>query len=298
MTSAVAVRVPATSANLGPGFDSLGLALEVHDELVAMVSDDPGCLVEIDGEGADYLPRDDQHLVVQSMYRAFDALGERPAGFVLRCSNAVPQSRGLGSSAAAIVGGLVLARALVVDGEDRLGDDALLALATSMEGHPDNVAAALFGGFTVAWGATGEDIGSVRLDVHPDIVPIVFLPGEQVSTSAARSALPQQVTHSDAAYNVSRAALLVHAMTTDPSHLLVATDDRLHQRARAEVYPGTWALVSRLRSQGVPAVVSGAGPAVLALVTADDAARALGNCPEGWLARPVAVNREGATVAR
>lgn len=247
VTSPVAVRVPATSANLGPGFDSLGLALDVHDELVAMVTEDPGCLIEIDGEGADYLPRDERHLVVRAMYRAFDALGERPAGFVLRCTNGVPQGRGLGSSAAAIIGGLLLARALVVDGSQRLGDDELLALATAMEGHPDNVAAALFGGFTVAWGASGEDIGSVRLDVHPDIVPIVFLPGEQVLTDAARSVLPEQVPHVDAAFNVSRAALLVHAMTTDPAHLLVATDDRLHQRARADVYPSTWALVSTLR---------------------------------------------------
>ena len=296
LATAVVVRVPATSANLGPGFDSLGLALDVHDELIAMVTEDEGVLIEVDGEGADSIARDETHLVVQAMRVAFAALGEEPVGFVLRCRNVIPQGRGMGSSAAAIVGGLVLARGMVVDGETRLPDDALLALATSMEGHPDNVAAALYGGFTIAWGASGVEVGAVRCDVHADVVPVVLVPGDQVLTTKARTVLPEQVSHEDAAFNVSRAALLVHAISHAPEQLLIATDDRLHQSARAGVYPDTYALVLALREQGIPAVVSGSGPTVLALASPTTLAAAIEHAPAGWIATRLAVAPYGAVV--
>jgi homoserine kinase len=304
-TDAVRVRVPATSANLGPGFDSFGLALGVHDELVAMVTEDEGVLVEVDGECADSLPRDETHLVVRAMRRAFDHLGGQPAGLVLRCTNAIPHGRGLGSSAAAIVGGLVLARGLVLDGPQRLDDGGLLDLAATMEGHPDNVAAALLGGFTVSWvdagvdGATGEYLQmaqALRLEPHPDVVPVVAVPVERLPTQTARAMLPDQVAMADAVFNVGRAALLVHALTTDPGLLMLATEDRLHQDARRPAYPASHDLVVALRSAGVPAVVSGAGPTVLALATAATVDAAVRLAPPGWVVRAVPVSVDGARV--
>lgn len=293
--SAVGVRVPATSANLGPGFDSLGLALDVCDELIAMVTDDPGVVVGVEGEGAGAVPLDEDHLVVRAMHSAFDSIGARPAGFLLRCRNAIPHGRGLGSSAAAIIGGLVLARSLVHDGETLLDDDAVLALATEMEGHPDNVAAALHGGFTIAWGRVGEEVGAVRCEPHPDVSPVVLVPPHTVSTDRARGLLSQDVPHSDAAFNVARAALLVHALTSDPRLLLEATDDRLHQRDRAVAYPETYHLVQSMRGRGIPAVVSGSGPTVLALAAPATRAAVHAMAPDGWVALSPGVHPTGVT---
>jgi homoserine kinase len=294
--AAVGVRVPATSANLGPGFDSLGLALDICDELIAMVTDDPGVVVQVEGEGAGRVPLDDRHLVARAMSTAFDALGERPPGLLLRCRNAIPHGRGLGSSAAAIVGGLVLARALVDGGEDSLDDAALLALATTMEGHPDNVAAALHGGFTIAWGRAGEEVGAVRRDPPPDVLPVVAVPPHTVETARARGLLRAEVPHADAAFNVARTALLVHAMTADPTLLLEATDDRLHQRDRAVAYPDSFDFVQMLRGRGIPAVVSGSGPTVLALADAVSASAVHAAAPAGWAVVTPGVRLQGATV--
>ncbi|WP_433283197.1 homoserine kinase [Micromonospora sp. CA-244673] len=259
----VRVRVPATSANLGPGFDSLGLALGLHDDVAAEVTAG-GVRVAVTGEGAGELPGDDRHLVVTAMRAAFDVLGAQPAGLALECVNRIPQARGLGSSSAAIVAGVLLARALVADGAERLDDAAALRLASELEGHPDNVAPCLLGGFTVAW---TEPAGAraVTLPVAGAVRPTVFVPGERGLTSVARAALPATVPHGDAALTAGRAALLVHALTADPALLLPATVDRLHQDYRAEGMPATAALVATLREAGVAAVVSGAGPTVLAL---------------------------------
>ncbi|QLQ37569.1 homoserine kinase [Micromonospora robiginosa] len=259
----VRVRVPATSANLGPGFDALGLALGLHDDVTAEVTGG-GVRVEVTGEGAGELPSDERHLVVTAMRAAFDVLGAQPAGLALECANRIPQARGLGSSSAAIVAGVLAARALVVDGGQRLDDDAVLRLAAELEGHPDNVAPCLLGGFTIAW---TEPTGAraVSLPVAPAVRPTVFVPGERGLTSVARAALPAVVPHADAASNAGRAALLVHALTADPALLLPATVDRLHQDQRAPGMPGTAKLVAELREAGVAAVVSGAGPTVLAL---------------------------------
>ncbi|MGC4893164.1 homoserine kinase [Micromonospora sp. DT31] len=259
----VRVRVPATSANLGPGFDALGLALGRHDEVTAEVTGG-GVRVAVTGEGAGELPADERHLVVTAMRATFDELGGQPAGLALECVNRIPQARGLGSSSAAIVAGVLAARALVVDGDRRLDDGAALRLAAELEGHPDNVAPCLLGGFTIAW---TEPAGAraVSLPVAPAVRPTVFVPAERGLTSVARAALPATVPHADAASNAGRAALLVHALTADPALLLPATVDRLHQEQRAPGLPATAALVEALRGADVAAVVSGAGPTVLAL---------------------------------
>jgi homoserine kinase len=284
----IAVRAPATSANLGPGFDALGLALRLYDHVEARVTAD-GVTVAVTGEGADELPADDQHLVVRAMYEAFDALGERPAGLALRCHNQIPQARGLGSSSAAIVSGLLLARALTEAGEERLDDTAVLRLAAALEGHPDNVAACLLGGVTVAW---VEDAGvrAVRLEPHAEVQPFLWVPETKGLTETARATLPPTVPHADAARNAARAALLVHALTTRPDLLYPATEDRLHQPYRAEAAPETAALVAELRADGVAAVVSGAGPSVLALGRRGWVPPR----PEGWLAWPLDVDPVGA----
>ncbi|MFD4208547.1 homoserine kinase [Micromonospora tulbaghiae] len=259
----VRVRVPATSANLGPGFDALGLALGRHDDVTAEVTGG-GVRVSVTGEGAGELPSDERHLIVTAMRATFDALGAQPAGLALECVNRIPQARGLGSSSAAIVAGVLAARALVADGEQRLDDDAALRLAAELEGHPDNVAPCLLGGFTIAWTEPGG-ARAVSLPVAPAVRPTVFVPAERGLTSAARAALPATVPHADAASNAGRAALLVHALTADPALLLPATVDRLHQDQRAPGMPATAALVAALRAADVAAVVSGAGPTVLAL---------------------------------
>ncbi|MBC9005634.1 homoserine kinase [Micromonospora aurantiaca (nom. illeg.)] len=259
----VRVRVPATSANLGPGFDALGLALGRHDDVTAEVTDG-GVRVSVTGEGAGELPSDERHLIVTAMRATFDALGAQPAGLALECLNRIPQARGLGSSSAAIVAGVLAARALAADGDRRMDDDAALRLAAELEGHPDNVAPCLLGGFTIAWTEPGG-ARAVSLPVAPAVRPTVFVPAERGLTSVARAALPATVPHADAASNAGRAALLVHALTADPALLLPATVDRLHQEQRAPGMPATAALVGELRAAGVAAVVSGAGPTVLAL---------------------------------
>jgi homoserine kinase len=262
-TDTARVRTPATSANLGPGFDALGLALTLYDDLSARITGG-GYTVAVAGEGAGELPGDESHLVVRAMLAAFDELGGRPPGFAVECVNRIPQARGLGSSSAAIVGGVQLARALVANGMTTLGDEAALRVAARLEGHPDNVAPCLLGGFTIAW-SEGQGARAVRLGTDDRVRPTVFVPQERGLTSSARAALPSAVPHADAAFNTGRGALLVHALQHDPDLLFPATEDRLHQGYRAEAMPGTASLVASLRSVGVAAVVSGAGPSVLAL---------------------------------
>lgn len=297
-TGPVRVLVPASSANLGPGFDSLGLALAVYDELIAMATDDEGVLVEVAGEGAENLPRDERHLVVQAMNLAFERMGVQPTGFVLRCRNAIPQGRGLGSSAAAIVGGMVLARAMV-EGAD-FSDADLLRAATAMESHPDNLAAALHGGFTVAWLDSASIPGAVRLEPHPSVQAVLALPDSVLPTTTAREALTDDVAYCDASHNLARSALLVHALTDDPSLLWEATSDRLHQQARAGVYPRAVALMESLRTAGIPAAISGAGPAVLVLSADPEAAAevsAIASDAGGWTVRAVPICATGAREA-
>jgi homoserine kinase len=293
----VRVVVPASSANLGPGFDCLGMALALYDELVAMVSDDEGVLIEAAGEGADDVPRDESHLVVRAMRLLFDHVGSHPAGFVLRCRNSIPHSRGLGSSAAAIMGGLTLARALIDGGADRISDDDLLTLALALESHPDNLSAALLGGFTVGWIREGA-ARAVRMPVHPSIRPVVAIPPHRMATTTARKALPAQVQLDAVIFNLSRAGLMAHALRDRPDLLLDATEDALHQRARSGIYPDSMDLVDALRGRGLPALVSGAGPAVMVLGHEAghgvDAVSAL--APAGWDVVSVPISPTGAAV--
>ena len=287
----VRVSVPATSANLGPGFDSLGLALSLRDELEAEVLPD-GLVVEVAGAGADGVPRDESHLVVRAMRAAFDLMGEQPPGLRLSCRNVIPHARGLGSSSAAIVAGVVLARGLVAGGQLLASDEALFDLAADLEGHPDNVAPAFYGGFVIS-GREADRWYAVRAGVDPRIAAVVFVPPDGVETTVARGLLPDVVPHADAAANAGRAALLVAAITGQPEHLLAATRDWLHQDQREPAMPGTLELVRALRSDGVPAVVSGAGPTVLAFGSADTA-DLLARCPRGWTPYELSVDVEGA----
>jgi homoserine kinase len=292
----VRVEVPATSANLGPGFDSLGLALELRDSLEGEVLPD-GLVVEVDGAGADTVPRDESHLVVRAMRAAFGALGQQPPGLRLRCDNVIPHARGLGSSSAAIVGGLALARALVTDGPARLDDDALFRLAAGLEGHPDNVAPATYGGFTIS-GSETDAWFSVSAPVDARIVAVAFVPAEPVSTEVARGLLPATVPHADAAADAGRTALLVAALAGAPEHLLAGTRDYLHQSYRRPAMPATLDLVDRLRAEGLAAVVSGAGPTVLVLADAGavDPDRLAAHCPAGWEQHTLLVAGEGVRV--
>ncbi|WP_194238960.1 homoserine kinase [Pseudactinotalea suaedae] len=257
-----AVRVPATSANLGPGFDAFGLALALHD-VVEVRAVTGASSVHVQGEGAGEVPDGEDHLVIRAIRAGLEYVGAPQAGLELRCTNAIPHGRGLGSSAAAVVAGLVAARALVSEPE-ALDDTSILGLATDFEGHPDNAAPALLGAATIAW-IDHEGPRAVRLPVLEAISATVLVPQLRLSTSKARSTLPGHVPHRDAAANAGRSGLLTLALTQRPDLLLAATEDRLHQAYRASVMPESIALVERLRERGHAAVVSGAGPSVLVL---------------------------------
>jgi homoserine kinase len=359
------VRAPATSANLGPGFDALGLALTLYDEVTAEITG-AGLDIEVSGEGAEAAGAGEGHLVVRAMRAAFAAAGEQPPGLALRCVNAIPQGRGLGSSAGAVVAGLLAGRALATrwggsEGEpsggasdrrtaargvvepradgaaERLGDgaaeglgdgaaegladgaaerradgavagravpavdEAMLALAAELEGHPDNAAACLAGGLTIAWNP-GAGPRAVRLDPLPVITPVVCVPAASLATAAARRALPATIPHADAAANAGRSALLIAAFTQAPDLLLDATQDLLHQPYRAPLMPATADLIDRLRDAGIAAVVSGAGPSVLAFTVAGhtpgpgEVDSIAGQAGTQWHVSPLDVDRQGATI--
>jgi homoserine kinase len=293
------VRVPATSANLGPAFDCAGLALTCYD-VVEFALAPAGLSVEVRGAGAGDLPSDESHLVVRAFRAACDELGWTPSGLRVVADNGIPQGRGMGSSAAAVVAGVVGAWALCPDVEE-IDDDAVLRLTTELEGHPDNVAPCLLGSATLSW-MTAEGVGAARIGVNAQIAPVLFVPTDTLSTHVARGLLPDLVPHADAAYNAARAALLVHALSADPALLYEATDDRLHQRQRAAAMPESIDLVDRLRADGHAAVVSGAGPSVLVLAVSpdDNAAEAPLRrfTPPGWTVFGLEVDVDGATVSR
>jgi homoserine kinase len=293
----VRVRVPATSANLGPGFDALGLSLARYDEVAARTTDG-GVRVVATGEGADAVPTDGSHLVAATALATFDRLGGRPPGLELRCTNRIPHARGLGSSSAAIVAGILLAAALT--GTD-LPTATALRWAAAAEGHPDNVAPCLYGGVTIAW-TDPDGAHAVRLEPVAGLHPVALVPAVQGRTAQARALLPAQVPHADAAATAARAALLVHALTAAPELLLAATEDRLHQRYREPAMPASLALVDSLRAAGVPAVLSGAGPTVLALLSGDVPAgqrrvdEVVADLGAGFVTLPLAVDAAGARV--
>jgi homoserine kinase len=292
----VTVRVPATSANLGPGFDALGLALTLHDVVEARLIRD-GISIEVSGAGEDSAASGEEHLVIRAMRAAFGVLGAQPPGIGLRCVNAIPHGYGLGSSAGAIVSGLLAARALAVDGKN-LTDADVLGIATQLEGHPDNVAACLAGGLTIAWRSSSV-VRSARLAPVAGLAPVVCLPALALPTAKARLVLPPAVPHADAAANSARAALLIAGLTGQPGLLMDGTEDFLHQPYRTGVMPATAGLVSRLRAAGIPAVISGAGPAVLALIVTGmhPGPRAVEEIAgSAWRIHRLDVDHDGATI--
>ena len=300
----VRVSVPATSANLGPGFDAFGLALGLRDELEAEVLAD-GLVIDVHGEGADAVPRDESHLVVDSMRAAFAAMDAQPPGLRLACHNVIPHARGLGSSSAAIVAGISLARGLVAGGGLLMDDEQVVALAADLEGHPDNVAPAFLGGFVIS-GRDDDGWFATNAAVDPRISVVVFVPTDPVSTEVARGLLPPQVPHADAAANAGRAALLVAALAGRPELLHRATRDVLHQDYREPAMPESLALVAELRDDGHPAVVSGAGPTVLVFTDGPVQPVAdwstgprdlLARCPEGWSAQHLEIDHRGVLVS-
>ncbi|WP_410640661.1 homoserine kinase [Amycolatopsis sp. lyj-346] len=265
MSGGFRVTVPASTANLGPGFDAFGMALSLYDVVEVRVTD-TGLKVEVADAGAGDVadvPTDETHLVVRAIRATCEHLGVEPPGLHLRCFNAIPHARGLGSSAAAVVSGVAAGYALAGREIDVSG---ALQLAAGFEGHADNAAASLLGGLVLAWCDDGR-FHAERLTPHASIRPVVAVPSVRSATATTRGLLPSVVPHADAAHNAGRAALAVHALTAKPELLLAATEDRLHQHYRAPAYPASTELVATLRAQGVPAAISGAGPTVLALTT-------------------------------
>lgn len=262
--------VAASSANLGPGFDSIGLALSVYDEIIVETTDS-GVHVEVEGQDADQLPRDARHLVVRAIRCGLRAAGVSAPGLAVRCRNVIPHSRGLGSSAAAVVGGLASVNGLLAQADSTpLSQTQLIQLASEFEGHPDNAAASVLGGAVVSWidrNCNPPGYAAVRLRLHPDIHLFPAIPEDRSSTAETRMLLPTQVSHDDARFNISRAALLVVALTERPDLLMMATEDVLHQPQRAPAMSTSAEYLRLLRRSGIPAVLSGAGPAVIALST-------------------------------
>lgn len=257
------VRVPGTSANLGPGFDSLGLAVSLYDTLSVTVLDGPGLEFELSGEGVAKLPRDASHLVVKTIDVVWARLGYSRVGLRITASNVLPHGRGLGSSASAIVAAILAANALV-DDTDKQDRAWVLQLASELEGHPDNVAPAIYGAVAVSW-QDGAGYASTKVTPSAHVVPVVAIPNVELKTERARGMLPATVPHAEAAANSGRAALLMHALATEPALLLAGTRDYLHQDYRAEAMPGSAALVAQLRAEGHAAFISGAGPSVMVL---------------------------------
>lgn len=298
----VQVTVPASTANLGPGYDALGLALGFQDTVTVEVadlgdgSDRPGAEVTVEGQGAGSIAQDERNLLVRSVRTALERVGAPQPRLLVHSRNGVPFGRGMGSSAAAVVAGVVAARGLLEDPE-RLDDRVALEVASDLEGHPDNAAASLLGGLTIGWTGAGGT-RAVRVEPHPDVVAAVCLPEYELATSKARAMLPGQVPHSDAAFNAARSALLVEAMTRRPDLLLAATADRLHQPYRAPAMPQTSELIELARQRGLAAVVSGAGPTVLVLGTRPDLTqrRLAELAGPAWEVREPGINLTGASL--
>lgn len=254
------VRVPATSGNLGPGFDSMGMAHNVWDEVHVRLTTG-STRVQILGEGREKLPTDESHLIVRAMRRAMDAAGLPQSGIELNCRNGIAQGRGLGSSAAAVVAGLMLVRGLV-DHPEELDDTTLLNLAVEFEGHPDNAAPAIHGGAVISW-MNGNESYIAPLKLASELRTTLLVPSAELPTTTARAVLPKQIPHEDGAFNSARAALLVLALEDRPDLLWEATNDRLHQDYRASSMPESASVLKALRNAGWPAVISGAGPSIL-----------------------------------
>ncbi|MCL6634870.1 MAG: homoserine kinase [Peptococcaceae bacterium] len=272
----IRVQVPATTANLGPGFDCLGMALELYN-VVEMVPAPSGLAVEVSGEGAAELPRDERNLVFQAARSVFRQVGHQPAGLRLRLSNQIPVARGLGSSTAAVAGGIIAANLLA---GGKLSTRDMIALAGAMEGHCDNAAAAILGGIVVSVQADGE-VKYLKIQPPPGLKGVVAVPDFSLATRTSREVLPAQVPFQDAVFNVGRAALLVAALQQgDLSLLGTAMEDRLHQTFRSSLVPGLKKVLAAAKLAGARGVtLSGAGPTVIAFADSnfDLIARVMGD---------------------
>jgi homoserine kinase len=274
------------------------MALSYYDELEVEAVPGSGAVVEVIGEGAGEVPTDESNLVVKSIAYVFEQVGVALPGLKLKAHNVIPHGRGMGSSGAAVVSGIVAAKGLL-EGVVDFTPERLLQLATDLEGHPDNVAPALFGGLTIAW-EDAKGPHHKKLIVHRGVSPLELVPNFKMSTATARALQPESVPHEDAVFNVSRSALLVAALTQSPELLMAATEDRLHQEYRSEAMPEAGKVIELMRANNHAAVVSGAGPSVLVLAS-DPAERmeaaklAAENFPQ-WRALVLAVDFKGATV--
>lgn len=287
-TDHATVTVPATTANLGPGFDSIGMALDLRDRIIVRATAGES-RITVRGEGQQTGGLGEDHLVIRAIRVALEYVGAPQIGIDLTCHNAIPHSRGLGSSASAVAAGVAAVRAMISEPE-ALDDDAIFRLVTDFEGHPDNAAPAVFGGAQLTW-MDEEGPHTIPLQVHESIQPHVMIPPTESLTAATRAVLPRTVAHADAVFNVQRAALLVEALRTG-EHLLVATDDRLHQPYRREPMPHTAELIDALRRRGLPAALSGAGPTVISFLPIDEplASRLTAH---GWTVKALPVATEG-----
>jgi homoserine kinase len=259
----VRVRIPATTANCGPGFDTLGIACTLYNEVeLELTGPADFAQIHVKGDGADTLPTNARNLVLRSVRTILDKVGKTQTGVRLSLLNAIPLSRGLGSSSAAIVGGLVAANAIV---GNPFNQAEILDMATIMEGHPDNVAPALYGGFTISV-MQGEQVSCLRMALPCELKLVVCIPDFRLSTHKARQAIPLSVPHKDAVYNVSRAALLVGALASGQlEYLGEALGDKLHQPYRAPLIPGMLEVFAAGRKAGALGVaMSGAGPSLMA----------------------------------
>lgn len=293
MSASVTVRVPATIANLGPGFDCLGLAVGWHNRVT--IAEAPKTTIDVDGPGSDRIPRDETNLVLRAIRAWEHASGNDKREWTVRIQNDAPYGRGFGSSAAAIVGGLVGARALMAD---HRGDADPLTLAGALEGHLDNVAPALLGGVTVCGFSTND---ALRIEPPPGLVVVACVAADRLSTAKARGVLPRTVPMADAVFGMSRTALLAASLASaDYDRLLAATEDRLHQPARFQIATDAGALCATLRARGYAAFLSGAGPSVAALVPVerahDASRRAMEASPPGWTIRVLEIDAFGAVL--
>lgn len=288
LTDHASVTVPATTANLGPGFDSIGMALEFRDRIIVRATAGE-TRVTVRGEGQQTAVLGEDHLVVRAIRVALEYVGAPQIGIDLTCHNSIPHSRGLGSSASAVAAGIAAVRAMISEPES-LDDDAIFRLVTDFEGHPDNAAPAVYGGAQLTW-MDEEGPHTIPLPVHESIQPYVMIPPTESLTATTRAVLPRTIAHSDAVFNLQRSALLVEALRTG-EHLLPATDDRLHQPYRREVMPQTAELIDSLRRSGIPAALSGAGPTVFSFIPVpEQLATALSQ--HGWTVRALPVATEG-----
>lgn len=303
---AATIKVPATSANLGPGFDSAGVAVGLYDELHIRTTE-AGFRAEIHGEGHNYLPTDGRHLIIAQIRTRLERLGWHLPGLTLEATNRIPHSRGLGSSAAAHIAAALAVKALLPP-DCGINNHDLLQWASEAEGHPDNVAPAVYGGVTFSWHEPGPDeqkhYRCVRLAPHKDITPVVAIPAKPLSTAAARTLLPDTVPYAEAVANASRAALLAPAMTTHPALLSSATEDWLHQQYREPSMPETLRHIRALRTDGHAAVVSGAGPTLCVFAaTTEEATEVVAKLEQRaakseqrWDVRILPIATEGATI--